>query len=378
MKKTKKIKNEKFTLTSQTKEIDGVTLHRVQATSDFGDVQSGDRGGWLEETRNLSPRGRAWVADNAAVYGRARVLGNARVEGDATVCDRAKVSASAKISGKTRVYENAQIYGNVEISGAAKVYGDASVYGDAKINGAARVFGRARVSDHAEISGFARIFENAKVWDHTQVSDCATIHGNAYISGNIMVDGVAEISGDLRISLRSNDNGPSTEVTCDTSSFRGFHHSYYRKMEHLPVPGHLVITLRDALSNQGADSMKSELRARLPAVLTISFLAALLGARNIQAVVEFGQSLNAFQAYALGLPNSATGGDLWHNDPATYTELHQFFDMDVVTETLEKWLKIHKDELPEHMAPDKPFVSKVLEGFRLIFQPEPNVAAAQR
>jgi carbonic anhydrase/acetyltransferase-like protein (isoleucine patch superfamily) len=373
----KKIKNEKFTLTSQTKEIDGVTLHRVQATSDFGDVKAGELGGWLEEERNLSPRERAWVADNAAVYGRARVLGNARVEGDATVCDRAKVSASVKISGKTRVYENAQIYGNVEISGAAKVYGDASVYGDSKINGAARVFGRARVSDHAEISGFARIFENAKVWDHTQVSDCATIHGNAYLSGNVVVDGVAEISGDLRISLHSNDNGPSIEVTCDTLFFRGFHHSCLRKMEYVPISDHLVITLRDALSNQGADSLKSELQPKLTAILTVSFLAALLGARNIQAVVEFGQSLNAFQAYALGLPYSATGGDLWHNDPATYTELYQFFDMDVVTEALEQWMVKHSKELPEHMAPDKPFVSKVLQGFRLIFQPEPNVAAAR-
>ena len=35
---TKKKVNEKYIMTDITKEIDGVTLHRIKATSDFGDA----------------------------------------------------------------------------------------------------------------------------------------------------------------------------------------------------------------------------------------------------------------------------------------------------------------------------------------------------
>ena len=49
-------------------------LFRVKALRDFGDVQAGDVGGYVEYECNLSHDGNAWV------YGNARVLGGARVK----------------------------------------------------------------------------------------------------------------------------------------------------------------------------------------------------------------------------------------------------------------------------------------------------------
>ena len=66
----------KYELTGETKEIGGVTLHRIRALVDIpgNDVKAGDLGGWIEVERNLSQKGAAWVADEARVMGEALVM----------------------------------------------------------------------------------------------------------------------------------------------------------------------------------------------------------------------------------------------------------------------------------------------------------------
>lgn len=91
---------EKYELTEETMDYCGRTLHRIRALRAFGDVKTGDIGGFVEDRGNLDDAGNAWVYDNAEVYG------NAKVYGDAEVCG------------------NAKVYGNAEVCGDAKVCGD--------------------------------------------------------------------------------------------------------------------------------------------------------------------------------------------------------------------------------------------------------------
>ena len=44
------------------------TLHRIKALKDFGDIDKGDLGGWIEKESNLSHEGTCWVFDSAMVY----------------------------------------------------------------------------------------------------------------------------------------------------------------------------------------------------------------------------------------------------------------------------------------------------------------------
>ena len=120
----------KYKLTDETKEWNGRTLHRIEALIDFGDVHTGDKGGWIEEEKNLSVSGNAWVSGNARVYGDAQVYGDARVDGDA------------------------QVYGDAWVDGKARVYGDAQVDGDARVYGKARVDGD---DDYSTIYGFGTV-----------------------------------------------------------------------------------------------------------------------------------------------------------------------------------------------------------------------------
>ena len=120
----------------------GTKLFRIRALVEFGDVEAGELGGYVEKESNLGHDDNAWVYGDAQVSGDALVYGNAWVYGDA------------------QVYGNARVYGNAQVSGNARVYGNAWVYGDAQVYGNARVCGDARVcgnGDYAYAHGFGSV-----------------------------------------------------------------------------------------------------------------------------------------------------------------------------------------------------------------------------
>ena len=135
----------KYKLTEETINVDGRTLYRIEALKDFNDVKKGDKGGFIENEKNLSQSDDCWVygnakvSDNAMVCGNAKVYGNARVYGNAWVFGNAMVSVNALVIDKARVYGNAQVrgnavvYDNAEISGDAKIFGNTEIRGDAVI-----------------------------------------------------------------------------------------------------------------------------------------------------------------------------------------------------------------------------------------------------
>ena len=98
----------KYELTSETKVFLGKTLYRIKALVQFGNVNAGDLGGWIEKEENLSQSGNAWVSGdawvygNAEVYGNAVVYGNARVSGNAEVCKIGTVFWIGAIGSRNR------------------------------------------------------------------------------------------------------------------------------------------------------------------------------------------------------------------------------------------------------------------------------------
>jgi hypothetical protein len=118
--KTKKI-NKKYKLTDETIEYDGVTLYRIEALRDFGDVNAGDKGGFVQSELNLSQEGNCWIYSKAMVYDEAMIFGNAKVYGKAVV------------SGNAKVYDEAIICGNAVVNGVAKVYGEVIMRTDCRI-----------------------------------------------------------------------------------------------------------------------------------------------------------------------------------------------------------------------------------------------------
>ena len=104
----------KYKLTKETKEVYGLKLFRIEALKDFGDVEKGEKGGWIEKEENLSQENNAWIYGNARVYGNAEIYGNASVYGDAEIYGKKLISGyfyhTKEKSEKIEIMENDEDY----------------------------------------------------------------------------------------------------------------------------------------------------------------------------------------------------------------------------------------------------------------------------
>lgn len=188
------MKEKKYKLIeSETTEVDGRTLYRIEAVRDFDNVKKGDKGGYVEGEWNLAQIGNCWVYDEAKVYGGAKVFGdamvfdNARVFEDAMVYLGARICDNAMVYGRAKVCEQAMVVGNAVVFDGAIVGGNALVLDHAMVFGNAQVHGRARVYDNARVFWNAQVFENARVLGNAQVYSMARVYGNAEIADGAMV-----------------------------------------------------------------------------------------------------------------------------------------------------------------------------------------------
>jgi carbonic anhydrase/acetyltransferase-like protein (isoleucine patch superfamily) len=167
----------KYKLTDQTIQLGNKTLYRIEALKKFviadgSTIRPGDVGGYIENEKNLSQEGNAWVYSGAWVFGKAEVYGSAQVYGDTQVFGNAQVYGEAQVLGNARVHGDAWVFGkawvfdNARVSGDTQVFGNAQVYGDAQVFDKAQVYGNAQVYGDAEISGSAWVYGNAEVYDH--------------------------------------------------------------------------------------------------------------------------------------------------------------------------------------------------------------------
>lgn len=223
----------KYEFTGELREIDGVfsrvTLHRIRALRDIegdiergiSDVKAGELGGWIEDEKNLSHRGNAWVADEAKVFDNACVLDNARVEESAVLCYEATaeknariygnawvedsfISDYAKVHGHSTVSAQSSIYENAEVCAGAHIYLGVQIYGHAKVSNGAMIYNNAKIYDNAVVRGPAVIKGNVQVYNNSNVTGFVT--GNAQICGDAIICADAIVAGNARINHGKIDN----------------------------------------------------------------------------------------------------------------------------------------------------------------------------
>ncbi|WP_375623495.1 MULTISPECIES: hypothetical protein [unclassified Bartonella] len=172
----------KYESTDETIEVNGVTLHRIRALRNFGDVEKGDLGGYMEHEGNLSHEGNCWVYHNAKIYDNARVYGNASVYDGAEIYDNALVGNNVKVKDKAAINGNAKIEDNAKVYGNARIFDNAEVSGNVHVFGDARVYGNSAVYENAEVYGDAKIFGDARAFGEARVSKGIT-SGTDWIYG---------------------------------------------------------------------------------------------------------------------------------------------------------------------------------------------------
>lgn len=192
---TKKIDSEKkYHFTGEKMEVDGRVLSRIRASKPFfrgngGVVIAGELGGWIENERNLSHVGGAWVADDAKVYGLAAVDDQAVVQGSATVRDQAYLSGNAVMDGHSCLEKLASANGNVRMSGNARATDNATLNDNVKLAGDALVAGYATVAGHAQMDGNTTVKDSAYLGGYARLSDDAEVVNSASVTGRWHLEG---------------------------------------------------------------------------------------------------------------------------------------------------------------------------------------------
>lgn len=149
----------KYKLTNETMQFDNTILHRIEALRSFGDVQIGDKGGWVEDEINLAHDGLCWIYDDSKVFGygnvsdNAKVANNSTVYGDAIISDNAEVQEYSDIYGMVSICDNAKVFGNSIIYDGAVICDNAEVGYTSKIFGDAKIAGNAKVQSETIFSG---------------------------------------------------------------------------------------------------------------------------------------------------------------------------------------------------------------------------------
>lgn len=218
----------KYKLTDETIEHCGRVLYRIEALRDFGEIEKGDKGGFVENGSNLSHEGTCWIYDNAKVFDNARVYEEAHIYGDAQVGDDAEVYGCAAVFDDAEIADWAKVYGHAEIKNNSIVQAQAQVYGYAYIGD------YSYITDYAEVYGYACISGNAFIKDNVQVYDNAHIRGGAYLScntrvyekaiveNNAAITGDSEIYGNVEVSGKANIHSAKVKDKNDYIVFKNW------------------------------------------------------------------------------------------------------------------------------------------------------------
>ncbi len=164
----------------------GKKLFRIKALisipSSLPPVEIGDEGGYVESEKNLSFENRAWIHDDAKVFGSAVIYGDAHVSDNALVYDNATIDDTGRAENNAKVYGDASVYGNGWVLENAEVYGRAQVYDNA------RIFGKAKIYDFGTVNGKAKIFGNNEITRRIVTMDGVCGHSVAMYGKFLQID----------------------------------------------------------------------------------------------------------------------------------------------------------------------------------------------
>lgn len=179
----------KYELTGETRDHEGLTVHRIRAVRDFGDVKAGDLGGWIEGERNLSHTGDAWIANDAVAAGLSVVQDDAQMRNEAALYDHAVLTGSATMEGNAIADDHAKIVDRAWMGGDSHATGRVWVSDDSSLSD------NVQVQDNSEISGNAELGGNVKVQDYGVVTEDARLSGNVVIRDKAVVGADTQLRG---------------------------------------------------------------------------------------------------------------------------------------------------------------------------------------
>ena len=162
--------------------FEGRKLYRIQALKDFGDVEKGQKGGYIQSERNLSHEGNCWIYNNA------KAMDNSMVTDDATMFDNASMHDCATMRGHASMHNFASMHGNTSIHDHSRMYDRSSIHDYASMHNCASIHDYSRMHDHSMMHGRSRVHGNSIlfhfVYLNANVKDAILESNNDFIEFN--------------------------------------------------------------------------------------------------------------------------------------------------------------------------------------------------
>lgn len=180
---------------------EGLTLYRIKALRDFGNVSKGDLVGYVQSEENLSHDGDCWIYDEAKAYQNSKVLD------DATMFDKSELKDNAFIGRRTTLENYAYVSGNSELFGNIRVIDSVRILENVSIESPnALISGTTCLYGNTEIKGEVVLSEDNEIGDNTFIFGGERMHlqnvyikGNVSLIGNIVLGGCVVINGDVEL-----------------------------------------------------------------------------------------------------------------------------------------------------------------------------------
>ena len=171
----------------------GKTLYGIRSLKNFGNINIGDLGGYIEKENNLSQYGNCWIYPDCYVYD------DAFIEDNAVVMRNSEVFGNAVVRSDSIVIENSKIYDNAYITGKSfiensKVYGNTNLLGSPVVSDNSEVFGNVKLKRHCIITNNSKIYDNAVISNDAYVKN-AEVFGNVNIGGKVIILDNSKICG---------------------------------------------------------------------------------------------------------------------------------------------------------------------------------------
>ena len=162
-------------------EYEGHILHRIKALKDFGDVEKGDLGGYVENKSNLSQYGNCWIYNDAKAMDNSRIYDDSIICGNSIMCDH------------SRIYDNSEMHGNSRMYNDSVMCGNSAMYGNSRMYDNSRMYNVSRMHDNSIMH------DNSRMCGNSVMCDNSILHGNSEMHGDSKMYGDSELYNEAKL-----------------------------------------------------------------------------------------------------------------------------------------------------------------------------------
>ena len=173
----------------------GREIFRIRALKDFGNVKTGDIGGWVCSYDNLSQKGDCWIYDDAKCLDNAKMFDDAKMYDSSMMLGSAKMYDNAVMSDSSIMCDNAVVCGNARMCDTSTMCdnsmmrGNAMMFNNSKMYDSATMFDNSKMYDSAEMCGNSTMYDNSVIYDNAKLFDGAEMFGRATLDKDKLLYG---------------------------------------------------------------------------------------------------------------------------------------------------------------------------------------------